>query len=212
MNSSSRAGATFLFFFVNPSLHLAQAQSKTDNASSTPSNFTADYPKDRAGVFVENSSWVALSSEFPSKTLTKRAFASSLTYGAVSGAIVSEYPGQHAKLQIETRRPVICICNLVSIPGAPVLVKLHPKKDLRELDGGRLPVIGAKIAEAKRSDLVPTDVVQPENNYWLVRATEDLPPGEYALMLGTQNVSIFSFTITTPPDEKSAPAPRKQQP
>jgi hypothetical protein len=209
MNSSSRAAATLVFFFFHPSLHLAQAQTKTDNTPPSPSNLIAEYPKDRAGVFVENSGWVALSSEFPFKTRTKRAFASSLTYGAVSGAIVSEYPGQHSKLQIESRRPVICICHLVSIPGTPVLVKLHPKKDLRELDGGRLPVIGAKIAEAKQSDLVPTEVVQPEDTYWLVRATEDLPPGEYALMLGTQNVSIFSFTIANPPGENPAPAPRK---
>jgi hypothetical protein len=68
--------------------------------------------------------------------------------------------------------------------------------------------MGAKIAEAKQSDLVPTEVVQPENNYWLVRATEDLPPGEYALMLGTQNMSIFAFTIANPPNENPASAPR----
>jgi hypothetical protein len=88
-------------------------------------------------------------------------------------------------------------------------VRLHPKKDSRELDGGRLPVLGAKMAEARQSDLVPTEVVQPENTYWLVRATEDLPAGEYALMLGTQNMSIFAFTIANPPGENPAAAPRK---
>jgi hypothetical protein len=90
-----------------------------------------------------------------------------------------------------------------------VLVRLHPKKDSRELDGGKLPVIGAKVAEVKQSDLVPTKVVQPVDAYWLVGATEDLPAGEYALTLGTQNRSIFAFTITNPPDENRAPAPRK---
>jgi hypothetical protein len=209
MNSSSRAAVALVFFFLSPSLRVAQTQSKTDNTSPSPSNFTAEYPKDRAGVLVENSGWVALSSEFPSKTRTKGAIAHSLTYGAVAGAVISEYPGLHAKLQIETRRPVICICHVLSIPGAPVLVRLHPKKDLRELDGGRLPILGAKIAEVKQSDLVPTEVVQPENTYWLVRATEDLPAGEYALMLGTQNMSIFSFTIANPPGENPAAAPRK---
>jgi len=156
-----------------------------------------------------NSGWVDLLAEFPSKTRAKRALAASLTYGAVPAAVIAEYPGQHAKLQLQTRRPVLCICHLVSIPGAPVLVRLHPKKDSRELDGGRLPPLGAKIAEAKQSDLVPTEVVQPENTYWLVRASEDLPAGEYALMLGTQNLSIFTFTIASPPGENPAPAPRK---
>ena len=66
-----------------------------------------------------------------------------------------------------------------------------------------MPVLGAKMAEAKQSDLVPTEVVQPENTYWLVRATEDLPAGEYALMLGTQNM------IANPPGENPAAAPRK---
>jgi hypothetical protein len=40
------------------------------------------------------------------------------------------------------------------LPGAPVIVKFHPKKDSRELDGGRLPVIGAKLAEAPENDLI----------------------------------------------------------
>jgi len=99
--------------------------------------------------------------EFPSKVRTKRGLAGALTYGAVPAAVIAEYSGQHAELQIETRRPMFSICNVPLFPGAPVLVRLHPKKDFRELDGGKLPVLGAKIAEAKQSDLVPTEVVQP---------------------------------------------------
>src|SRR5258708_35392870 len=40
------------------------------------------------------------------------------------------------------------------------------------------------------------DVTQPENMVWLVRPQQPLPAGEYALMLATQNVSIFPFTVT----------------
>jgi hypothetical protein len=88
-------------------------------------------------------------------------------------------------------------------------VRLHPKKDSRELDAGRLPTLGAKIAEAKQSDMVPTEVLQPENACWLLRPREDLPTGEYALMLGTQNMSIFAFTLANPLGERAVPAPKK---
>ncbi len=88
-------------------------------------------------------------------------------------------------------------------------MRLHPKKDSRELDAGRLPAVGAKIAEAKQSDLVPAEVVQPENACWLLRPRENLPVGEYALMLGTQNMSIFAFTITNPLVANPAAASKK---
>jgi hypothetical protein len=45
----------FFFFLLNPFFHLALAQSKTENSSPAPSSFTAEYPKDVAGVLVENS-------------------------------------------------------------------------------------------------------------------------------------------------------------
>jgi hypothetical protein len=69
--------------------------------------------------------------------------------------------------------------------------------------------LGAKVAEAKHSDQVPTEAVQPENACWLMRPREDLPAGEYALMLGTQNMSIFAFTIANPSGGSPGPAPKK---
>src|ERR1019366_7313501 len=93
----------------------------------------------------------------------------------------------------------ICICHFYSIPGAPVLVKLHAKKGSRELDGGRMivyPLVGgSKMADANKSDLIPVDVSHPDSQVWLIRPQSPLQPGEYALMLGTQNLSIFPFTI-----------------
>ena len=55
--------------------------------------------------------------------------------------------------------------------------------------------IGAKLAEAEKNDLIPTIVSQPEGTVWLVQPQQALPDGEYALMAGTQNMSIFPFTV-----------------
>ncbi len=207
MNTLLRCAAALVLFSLLPPAQLAPAQDKPSTASPAPSNLPAEYPDD-ASVLID-SGWVALSQELPSKIRTKRGLVSSLTYGVVPGAIIAEYPGQHAELQIETRRPVFSICNVPSFPGAPALVRLHPKKDSRELDAGRLPVLGTKIGEAKQSDQVPTELVQPENACWLLRPREDLPAGEYALMLPTENLGIFAFTITNPPAGNPAPAPKK---
>jgi len=208
MNTTLPYAAALVLFSLLPSAQLAPAQGKPSTASPISSNFPAESPNDDASVLVD-SSWVALSQELPSKIRTKWGLVSSLTYGVVPGAIIAEYPGQHAELQIETRRPVFSICNVPSFAGAPALVRLHPKKDSRELDAGRLPALGAKIGEAKQSDQVPTEAVRSENACWLLRPREDLPAGEYALMLPTQNLGIFPFTIANQPPGNLSPAPKK---
>ena len=55
--------------------------------------------------------------------------------------------------------------------------------------------IGAKVAEAQKSDLIAVSISKPEDTVWLIQPEEMLPPGEYALMLGTQNIVIFPFTV-----------------
>lgn len=187
----------------------APAQSKPDANSAAPSAVTADYPKDRIGVLIDSSGWTEIPPAFPSKTHVKRGIAASLTYGAVPAVVVAEYEALHAPVQLAPGRPVLCICHLISLPGAPVVVRLHPKKNSRELDGGRLPVLGAKVSEASKSDLVDVDVSQPETTVWLVRPREALSSGEYALMLGTQNMSIFAFTVSNPANASPAPVPDK---
>jgi len=99
---------------------------------------------------------------------------------------------------------VICICHLITLPGQPWIVRLHPQKGVRELDGGKLPIIGGKIASAANSDLIPADVSHPEDTVWIVRATQDIPEGEYALMLGTENTVIYPFTVAS--NAPAAPA------
>ncbi len=57
-------------------------------------------------------------------------------------------------MKVELSQPVICICHVVSLPGNPVMVRLHHKKDFRELDAGKLH-IRAKIAQADAADVIP---------------------------------------------------------
>jgi hypothetical protein len=187
----------------------AQAGVVADNhpAQNGGQQSIADYPKTRAGIYIQGTEWTPLANQNPTKTKAAHSLAAGLSYGVVPAKIVSEYDGEHASTQTDAAQPTICICHFYSIPGAPVLVRLHPKKGARELDGGRMtvyPVVGgSKMADANKTDLVAADVSQPEPQYWLVRPLSPLEPGEYALMLGTQNISIFPFTVLPP----SHPAP-----
>lgn len=163
---------------------------------------TAQYPMDQAGVLIHADKWTTVTSQSPAKTKTSRGIAASLSYGIVPAKVIAEYAGDHAAAQSDAAQPIICLCHLLSLPGDPVLVKLHPKKGSRELDGGKMivyPIVGgSKTAEANKSDLISVDVTHPDPQVWLVRPQVPLPPGEYALMLGTQNLSIFPFTIAPP--------------
>ena len=183
-------------FLLLPNIVLAQTPQDT---GSTSASITADYPNDQAGVLIHTVGWTSIPAAMPSKTKSKHGIAASLSYGAVPATVIAEYEGLHAPTQIAPGQPIICLCHLISLPGDPVLVKLHPKKTTRELDGGRmtvLPVVGgSKMADANKSDLLPVDVSHPKDMVWLVRPQQELPAGEYALMLGTQNVSIFPFTV-----------------
>jgi len=175
------------------------AQDQPAQSASANSNFTADYPMNRPGVFIQNSSWKDLTSAMPAKTRAAHGIAASLSYGVVPAKVVAEYNGQHALTQVDAAQPIICICHILSLPGEPVIVRLHLKKDSRELDGGKMivyPVVGGnKIADANKSDLIPVDQSHPDPQVWLVRPQSPLEPGEYALMLGTQNVNIYPFTV-----------------
>jgi hypothetical protein len=118
----------------------------------------------------------------------------------VPAIVIAEYEGEHAKVQVKSAQPLICLCHLLSLPGDPVIVRLHLKKKSRELDGGNMivyPIVGgAKTADAKVSDLIAVDVSHPDPSVWLVQPKSELEAGEYALMLGTTNMNIFPFTIT----------------
>ena len=56
-------------------------------------------------------------------------------------------------------------------------------------------LVQSKMADADKTDLIPADVSHPDPQVWIVRPQFALTPGEYALMLGTQNISIFPFSV-----------------
>jgi hypothetical protein len=202
---STWTGALALgMILISPRFGLSQT--KTDAAPAESSTSTPDYPEDRAGVLIHSSDWTAIDSTMPSKTRAKGAIAQSLSYGAVRGTIVADYSGEHAAVQVKPGRVLICVCRISSLPADPIIVRLHPQKGMRELDGGKLPILGGKMADASKNDLIPVDVSRPDNGFWLVRSQEALPEGEYALMLGAQNMAIFPFTISAASNDPSGPA------
>jgi hypothetical protein len=192
--------ATRIFFVALVLPTFIYSQNETAPKVIPNSNFTIDYPADQAGILAQLVSWKEISNEMPAKTKAKLGIAASLSYGAVPAKIVAEYEGEHASMQLVEGQFTICICHLISLPGEPVIVRLHPKKSSRELDGGKMivyPVVGgSKTADANKSDLIPVDIAHPDPHVWLVRSHSPLAAGEYALMLGTQNVNIYPFSVT----------------
>jgi hypothetical protein len=193
--------ASFLLL-ASSALFAVHAQNQTSPAQAGDKGAPADYPTSRGGIYIQGTEWTLVANQNPTKTKTAHGLAAGLSYGIVPAKLVAEYDGDHASTQTEAAQPTICICHFYSIPGTPVLVRLHPKKGARELDGGRkivYPVVGgSKMADANKTDLVSADVSQPEPQYWLIRPQSPLEPGEYALMLGTQNISIFPFAVLPP--------------
>jgi hypothetical protein len=188
------------FFFPE----VASPQGKPDAGPAPANRVIEDYPEGDVGVLIQAAEWTAIPQEGPSRTRVERGWAASLSYGAVPANLISEYAGAHASVQIAPRRVLICLCGFDSLPGSPALVKLRPKKETRELDGGRLQPFRGKVSEARQSDLLSIDVSHPDDGVWLVQSIDSLPPGEYALMVGTQNMNIFPFTITDKQSTSSA--------
>lgn len=187
------------------------AQNPPSQPAPANPQFATDYPADKAGIFIQSSpaEWEPITDESPTKAKTVHGYADSFAYGTVPDkVVVVDYDGEHAKTQVDAGAPTICVCNKASLLGQPVIVRLHAKKGARELDGRRMIISlvngGIKIADENKSDLIPVDQQQLDSHVWrdahiwLIRPRSTLPPGEYALMLGTQNLSIFPFTVAAP--------------
>ncbi|MDE3200135.1 MAG: hypothetical protein KGN79_04370 [Acidobacteriota bacterium] len=196
------------FIFALACTAAIQAQDAAAPSTQPDQGMANDIPMDRAGVMLHDKDWHDLRSQYPAKTRMPHSFAASLSYGIVPAKLVADYEGEHAPTQTTEQRPTICICHFASIPGQPVIVRLHIKKSIRELNGGKMivyPIVGgSKMTEAQKSDLIPADVEQQGQQVWLIRPQVALEPGEYALMLGTQNLAIFPFTVEGPTDSSPA--------
>lgn len=200
------SGILLLLMLGLTGVTLVFGQDQTAPATGADLGFARDYPLDRPGIFLQGQTWQSLQSQMPVKTKAAHSIAASLSYGLVPAKVVAEYDGTHAAAQTDTAQPTLCICHIISLPGQPVLVRLHVKKNTRELNGGKMvvyPVVGgSKLADANKSDLIPADVQQVEPQIWLVRPQVALEPGEYALMLGTQNIAVFPFAVAEPTTTK----------
>lgn len=178
---------------------ISTACAQQERAAAGGVSFTAYYPADRAGVLIRDAKWILVANQNPANIKTKHGIAASLSYGVVPAKVVAEYTGERSPSRVEAALPILCICHFLSLPGEPVLVKLHPKNGMRELDGGKMIVYpfagGSKAADAAKSDLIPVDISQPDPHVWLIRPQVALDPGEYALVLGTGNMSIFAFAV-----------------
>lgn len=206
MKSSATLAA---LFFANACVLSAQAP-KPDTTSAETSKSLQDYPQDQTGVLIKGTEWAEVSQVVPSKTRTKHGVAAAFTYGAVPAKAVMEYAGQHAEIVLSDGRPVICVCYIDLLGRRPVLLRLHAKKNSRELASARAPIMDSTISEATQSNLVEIDVSAPEGMVWLLRPRKALPPGEYAVMLETQNMGIFPFTVTNSDKAAATHSPNKR--
>lgn len=185
-------------FLLGSALSSFSQTTVQNNQDATPFQSSAsevEYPRDDNGILIYSAGWTEILPDLPAKSHVKRAIAASLTYGAIPARLVAEYDGLHADVQLLPGRPILCVCNVPEVSVPPVLVQLHPKRNFRQLDGGRIPMLRGKIGEATKSDFIEIDVSRPEGAVWLIQPRQALPPGEYALMIGTQNMNIFPFTV-----------------
>lgn len=169
--------------------------SAQSNASAT---VDVAVPDDAVGVLIRGDDWTSISQSIPSKGKIRRGLAAAFSYRLVPASIATEFPGRHAPVQVSAPRPWICICNLASPVTEIFLVKLRVKKASRELNGGQMPVIGAKLAEVEENDTIAFDEFDQDDGVRLIRPRTPLPEGEYALVLWRQNVAIFAFGVSAP--------------
>jgi hypothetical protein len=159
-------------------------------------------PSGKPGIYVHGATgWHLLSQASPSKMKAKHAYLSSLTYGAVGVPMVVEYPGPHAQVQVHTAQ-AICVSHILS-PNAPMIVRLNEKKKIRELDSGTVHASltggNGKQGQAETSSIVPTSTDNSDPGVIVLRPTTSLPAGEYAVMLGAQNLAILDFGVIAAP-------------
>lgn len=155
-------------------------------------------PSDQPGVYVQDASgWHQLAVATPAKMKAKHAFLSSMSYGAVSAPAIVEYARAHAGVQVQGLRPAVCVSHIMA-PGQPLLVRLHEKKNTRELDSGSLRAVpfanDTVQAHAAQNSVVPT-TTSTQDGITLLTPQNDLGPGEYAVMFGAQNMAILDFGI-----------------
>ncbi len=189
--------------FIATPMHGQQASvaavQPAQGVATTQSTEESTAPTGQPGVYIQDSTgWHLLAQNANFKGKVKHGFVSGLTYGAVSAPMVIDYAGAHATVQINATQPHICAYRIL-FASAPLLVRLQPKKQKRELDSGSLravPLVGAsKEAKASASSIVPTTTLPSTACETLLQPQAALDPGEYAVMFGAQNLAIMDFGV-----------------
>jgi hypothetical protein len=185
----------------------ASPSSAQDKPQETSQDFPIACPQDQTGVLINDGQWQDLELETPQENRVKHGVIAAMTDGAVPAETISEYAGLHSATEVHLPRPVVCVRLSTALRQNPLLVRLHPdpKHDLRSLDTGRMPPVGAKILEVKNSDVITTVLARPDRQTWLLRPTQELPAGEYAIVVGRQNLTIFTFSVGKIPAAKNSP-------
>ena len=98
----------------------------------------------------------------------------------------------------------------VILAGIFLLPLFTPAQSKTDTNSLAPPNVTADYPQDRAGVMIAVEVSQPENMVWLVRPLEALPAGEYALMLGTQNMRIFPFTVSSPANDSAASVPNKR--
>ncbi len=167
----------------------------------------ASSPGSVPGSELEPDPWLRLDSTLPSNVKAERSTLSVLA-GATQQATLAEYIGTQAQFRTWDRQPVLCI-NRMERTADPVLVRLKPKKDknLRDLDLGTVRatlMVGASLAQAGNSEVVPMNEAPRGDGCDLFQPARALPPGEYAIIFGPDDLAAYAFGVQARPKPRPA--------
>lgn len=181
------------------------------NASDRQSDASGRAPTGAPGVYIQDASgkeasspqdttWRLLTPNMAYKAWVPDSFGTTPHSGALGELQAVAYPGMHAAVQIHAKRPLVCLYRLSSA-DAPMLVRLNEdkKKKLRVMGGGGLHVLtihkATHLATANADEVVSTATLPSTDCLVLLQPQAALLPGEYAVMLGLQNLAIMDFGV-----------------
>lgn len=141
--------------------------------------------------------WLPIDSAGPYKINASNSELSSMTDAAVPAPTQASYVGAHAQVTAPTAQPVLCAYQIDASAG-PLLVRLQSKKNVRLLDMGavRATLIGgSRLVQSRDSPVMELNEAPRGDGCDLLEPAQPLPPGEYALMFGTENMTVYAFRV-----------------
>jgi len=175
--------------------------------ASSPGSVPGPLPGSAPESAPEPESWIRLDSIQPSNVKAERSTLSMLA-GATQQPTLAEYIGAQAQFRTADRQPVLCV-NRVETAADPVLVRLKSKKDknVRDLDIGAVRatlMVGASLAQAGNSDVVPMNEAPRGDGCDLLQPARALPLGEYGIIFGPDDLAVYAFGVQAEPKPRPA--------